>query len=115
MEVPHEMTTLTEVLERLRQRGIDTEFRWAAEGFTAGKGKYYQPAEMEIIKVYRFEGNTDPADMSILYIIRANDGLTGYSLDAYGVYSSHEDEAGYDNFIRQVPESGHEDQLLFEL
>jgi len=115
MEQPHEMTTLTEVMEKLRRKKLDNEFRWTKEGFTAGKGKTYQPANLEIIKVYRFEENTDPADMCILYVIKANDGLIGYSLDAYGTYSNHDDEAGYDNFIRLIPQKDREQQMLFEL
>jgi hypothetical protein len=115
MQVPHQMTTLTEVMEKLRTRKYDTEFRWSEAGFSAGKGKSYQPDELEIIKVYRFEEITNPSDMSVLYVIQAKDGLVGYTLNAYGVYSNHDNEAGYDNFIRQIPEKGHEDQLLFEL
>ena len=77
--------------------------------------KIYQPEDLVILKAYRFEGVSDPSDMSILYLIRANDGLIGYSLDAYGVYSNHDDEEGYDNFIRQIPVKNNEEQLLFEL
>jgi len=115
METMHVMTTLTSVMEKLRKKGLDTEFRWTSNGFNAGKGKDYQPSELEIIKVYRFEENTDPSDMCILYLIEAKDGLTGYSLDAYGTYSNHDDEEGYDNFIRMIPERGHEQQISFEL
>lgn len=115
MDIPHQMTTLTQVLEKLRQKNIDNEFRWTQEGFTAGKGKTYQPEDLTIIKVYRFEENTDPADMCVLYIIQANDGLTGYSLDAYGIYSNHDDEEGYDNFIRLIPKKDQDTQILFEL
>ncbi|BAV06051.1 hypothetical protein SAMN05421788_106120 [Filimonas lacunae] len=113
METPHEMTTVAQVLEKLRVKKMDNEFRYTEEGFTAGKGKVYQPEDLEITKVFRFEGPSDPSDMSIVYIIEAKDGLQGYSLDAYGTYSEH--EAGYDNFIRQVSVKGHEEQLLFEL
>ncbi|WP_224018806.1 hypothetical protein [Ferruginibacter albus] len=109
------MTTLSEILEALRHKHMDNEFRWTPEGFTAGKGKTYQPEELSIIKVYRFEEETDPSDMSILYVIKAIDGLIGYSIDAYGVYSNHDDEEGYDNFIRQIPQVEHDQQLLFEL
>jgi hypothetical protein len=109
------MNTTSEVLEALRLKKMDNEFRWTPEGFTCGKGKTYQPGELEIIKTFRFEGASDPSDTAILYVIRANDGLTGYSLDAYGVYSSHENEGGYDNFIRQIPQADHDQQLLFEL
>jgi hypothetical protein len=112
-----EMTTLSSVLERLRIKKIDNEFRWTPEGFTAGKGKVYTPDQLTIIKTYRFEGESDPSDMEILYIIKANDGLIGYSIDAYGAYSNHEDEEGYDNFIRQIPISNRneQDQLTFEI
>jgi len=109
------MTTPSEVLERLRQKKMDHEFHWTPEGFTADKGKVYRPDELEILKTFRFEGASDPSDTEILYIIRANDGLIGYSQDAYGVYSSHDQEEGYDNFIRQIPQAGHDNQLLFEL
>ena len=98
-----DMTTLSSVLENLRLKQEDHEFRWTEEGFTAGKGKIYQPEDLKIIKTYRFEGESDPSDSSILYVIEANDHLVGYSLDAYGLYSNHEDEEGYDNFIRRIP------------
>jgi hypothetical protein len=110
-----EMTTLATVLEKLRLRMADTEFRWTPEGFTAGKGKIYQPGDLEILKTYRFEGESDPSDSSILYVIEANDHLIGYSLDAYGMYSNHEDEEGYDNFIRRIPVRDHGPQILQEI
>lgn len=111
----NEMTTLSSILEKLRLQKMDHEFRWTREGFTAGKGKIYLPEELTIIKTYRFEGDSDPAESSILYLIEANDGLTGYSLDAYGMYSNHDDEEGYDNFIRQLKVENRDDQLIFEL
>lgn len=110
-----EMTTLSTVMEKLRQKKIDNEFRWADGGFHAGRGKTYSPEDLKIIKTYRFEGESNPSDSSILYVIEANDGLIGYSLDAYGMYSNHEDEDGYDNFIRQIPIDNREEQLLFEI
>lgn len=109
------MNTISQVLETLRQKKMDLEFRWTPGGFTTGNGKYYQPEDLQIIKVFRFEGESDPSDMAIIYILRTGDGVTGYSLDAYGAYSSHEQESGYDNFIRRIPETDHDQQLLFEL
>lgn len=115
MHTANQMSTLSSVLEKLRLKKIDNEFRWTEEGFTAGKGKIYQPEDLKIIKTYRFEGESDPSDSSVLYIIEANDGLIGYSLDSYGVYSDHANEEGYDNFIRQINVEGRDDQLFFDI
>ena len=112
---PAPMTTSSEALERLRQKNMANEFRWTTKGFAAPNGKTYRPDQLEIVRTLRFEGESNPSDMEILYILRADDGLIGYSLDAYGAYSSHDNEVGYDNFIRQIPEAGHNEQLLFTL
>ena len=115
MSQSEEMSTLSAVLEKMRVKNIDNEFRWTEHGFTAGKGKSYQPEDLTIIKTYRFEGESDPSDNSILYIIEAKDGLIGYSLDSYGAYSDHDNESGYDNFIRLVKVENRDDQLSFEI
>ena len=111
----NQMSTLSSVLEKLRIKKWDNEFRMTEGGFSGGKGKFYEPSDLKIIKVYRFEGNSDPSDSSILYIIEANDGLIGYNMDAYGVYSNHEDEGAYDNFMRKIPIEDREEQLLFDI
>ena len=110
-----EMNTLSQIMNKLSVKGYDNEFRWTDEGFTV-KDKTYQPDDLTIVKTYRFEGVSDPSDMSILYLIKTNEGLIGYSLDAYGVYSNHDDEEGYDNFIRKIHvRESEEEQLAFEL
>lgn len=110
---PGEMSTVTAVLEKLRIKKRDKEFRMTAEGFTAGNGKYYNPEDLKIIKTYRFEGESDPSDSSIIYVIEANDGLIGYSMDAYGVYSDHDDD-GYDDFIRKISVEERDEQQIFQ-
>ena len=111
MEKPAEMTTSSSVLEKLRLKRQDNEFTMTPEGFTAGKGKVYKPEDLKIIKTFRFEGDSNPDDSSIIYVIEANDGLIGYSMDSYGVYSNHEVE--YDEFIRKVPVEDRDEQLIF--
>ena len=106
------MTTVSGVLEKLRQKKLDNEFTITPDGFTTNNKKIYQPQDLKIIRTYRFEGESDPSDSSIIYLIQANDGLIGYSLDAYGVYSDHGDD-GYDNFIREIPIEEREEQQIF--
>lgn len=108
-----EMTTVSQVLEKLRVRKHDNEFRMTEAGFGTGSGKTYQPGDLKIIRTYRFEGQSDPSDSSVLYVLEANDGLIGYSIDAYGVYSNHDDD-GYDEFIKQIPVQEVEERALFE-
>lgn len=107
------MSTLSQVIEKLRVKKHDHEFILKENGFSVGSGKFYNPEDLKIIKTYRFEGDSDPSDSSILYVIEAKDGLIGYSIDAYGVYSNHEDDK-YDEYIRKIPIDERQDQLIFE-
>lgn len=110
---PEEMTTLSVVLNKLKKQGMDHEFLMTKSGFTPGNGKYYSPEDLKIIKTYRFEGDSDPADSSIIYIIQTNDGLTGYSMDAYGVYSTV-DDTNFDEFIKKIQVDEREEQAIFQ-
>jgi hypothetical protein len=49
----------------------------------------------------------------VFELIEADSGLIGYSLDAYGAYSDHEDD-GYDDFIRKIPMEERDEQIIFE-
>ncbi len=109
----NEMRTLSQVLEKLRIKKLDHEFKYEEGSFVTGNGKKYQPGDLSIIKTYRFEGESDPSDASILYLIEASDGLMGYSIDAYGVYSNHEPD--YDEFVRKIKVVDREEQLIFSL
>ena len=109
---PAEMTTLSQVIEKLRMKRHDNEFLLTPNGFSVGNGKFYQPDDLKIIKTYRFEGESDPADSSILYVIEAKDGLVGYSIDAYGAYSNH-DDVNYDEFVRRMVVDERDDQMVF--
>ncbi len=108
-----EMSTVSQVLAKLKEKNWSREFIFTEHGFTADGTRFYRPDEIQIVKVYRFEGISDPSDMSVIYILQTGDGLTGYSLNAYGAYNDKSKD--YDNFIRQIPEKDHESQLLFEL
>ncbi len=104
-----DMTTLSSVMEKLRLRRQDNEFTMKDGGLAYGP-KTYQPDEVTIIKTFRFEGDSDPADSVILYLIEANDGLIGYSIDVYGANSNNEDE--YDEFIKKVKVVDRGDNVL---
>ncbi|TDW96924.1 hypothetical protein [Dinghuibacter silviterrae] len=106
------MNTLSEVLDRLDQKGI-RELTFTQQGMTVDETRFYKPSELLITKVFRFEGVSDPSDMSIVYVFDLGANTYGYSVNAYGVYDDQ--DAAYDNFIREVPEKDHGEQLLFQL
>lgn len=97
------MTPYSEVIESLEGKGYGTEITIVRSGAQfGGAGKAYPASEIKIVKVYRFEGESDPGDMSIIYVIKAEDGNQGYMINAYGSYSGQDNEY-YDDFIRAVP------------
>ncbi len=114
MDKPGEMTTLTSILEKLRNKGFDHELKMSDHGRmqSADYHKIYNTEDLKIIKTYRLEGETDPTDSSILYIMEDKEGYKGYVLDAYGMYSTHE-ESGFDAFIQKIPMEDHDEQLIF--
>lgn len=114
MEKPGEMTTLSRVLEKLHEKGFDHELRMSDHGRlqNTDEQKIYNPEDLTIIKTYRFEGESDPSDSSILYVMEDQQGIKGYVLDAYGAYSSHT-EAGFNEFMQKIKVEDREDQLIF--
>jgi len=114
MEHPIEMNTLSQVLEKLRLKGVDNEIKMTDHGKMQGVGmnKIYNPEDLTIIKTYRFEGDSDPADNSVLYLLEDKDKQIGYILDAYGMYSSQEN-TGFDDFLKKIPTADRDLQELF--
>src|SRR4051812_1763232 len=84
-----EMNTLTACLNKAMADGYTLTFIVTEAGLEvqSGGAKAYKPEEVSIPNFYRFEGDTDPGDMSILYVIETSDGTKGTLIDAYGTYS----------------------------
>jgi hypothetical protein len=96
------LDTVSSVLDHLRVKSQDNEFVVNANGQISIKDKLYQQHEIKMIRTYRFEGESDPADEAIIYLIEANDGMIGYSLDAYGVYTNHVNDAYTDSIHKMA-------------
>ncbi len=114
MEHQSAMNTLSQVMEKLRLKGLDNEIKMTDHGKMqgAGENEIYKPEDLTIIKTYRFEGDSDPGDNAVLYILESKAGKIGYILDAYGVYSSQEG-SGFDDFLRKIPTADRDLQELF--
>jgi hypothetical protein len=87
-----EMTEMQRCMKKLEEKGYNDQFRVENKILQSisDKKKKYKPKDIKAVNFYRFEGITDPDDMSILYAIETTDGQKGTLIDAYGVYSDEE-------------------------
>ncbi len=85
------MKSLSSCLDKMIADGYTDDFKATNEGLQSLRtDRVYQPNEVTVDNFYRFEGISDPDDMSILYVIKTNDGIKGTLVDAYGTYASQE-------------------------
>ena len=77
---------VSEALETLRKQGYTIDFNLEENCLTCEHGKF-DSQEFEITDIYRYEGDTDPADEATVYAIQSNTGLKGVLVTGYGVSS----------------------------
>ncbi len=54
--------------------------------------KEYQPSDLRIVKSFRFDGMTNPADETLVFAIEANDGTKGTLVMSYSAVHNHDVE-----------------------
>ena len=95
------MKTLVSCLNSLLASGFESQFKAVTGGLKSlTTEKIFRPEEVKILNFYRFEGESDPADNSILYALETADGERGTLTDAYGPYS----DTNVTKFIQEVEE-----------
>ena len=95
-----EMTDMDRCLERLEQKGYTDQFKVEKGKLISLKDskKKYKAKDVSAANFFRFEGISNPDDMSVLYAIETSDGDKGTLVDAYGLYA---DEATGE-FMKEV-------------
>ena len=78
--------TLSTALDAMRQKGYTEDFN-LAENCLICNSQRFNADEFEIKEVYRFEGDSDPADEAIVLGIESKSGIKGILVNGYG-YSS---------------------------
>ncbi len=86
MKPTYEYGTVTEAIEAFRSEGFVIDFNLEENCISCHEGKF-QADEFEIVKVFRYEGNTDPADEAVVYAIESKSGLKGILVAGYGATS----------------------------
>lgn len=76
--------TVSEALKKFRNQGFTMDFN-LDENCLVCQNERFEADDFEIVDVYRYEGNTDPADEAIVYAIESKSGLKGVLVTGYGV------------------------------
>ncbi len=87
----HTYDTLVDAINDLRKRGYTEDLKVQGNYLVCGSdGAEILPEQFQVDEFYRFEGDTNPSDMSILIAISSQpSGRKGILVDAYGTYSEN--------------------------
>ena len=82
--------SLSEAINALKEEGFTEDFNLCDAGVeNKAKKKIHKAVDLNVLKYYRFEGQTSPGDSTILYAIETSKGEKGLLVDAYGAYSGN--------------------------
>jgi len=102
----NQYTTLSEAVNHLRERGFDKHFRISEKGELVDNGETrYKPEQVKLVEFHRFEGTSDPADMSIVYAIETDTGEKGTVVDSFGAKGTET----ISDFMNKVEQGQYED------
>ncbi|HMQ68789.1 MAG TPA: phosphoribosylpyrophosphate synthetase [Ignavibacteria bacterium] len=94
------MNTLRETIERFRSKQFIYDFYVKDNLLQCNEtNEKFKAADIAIDKTVRYEGESDPGDMSIIFAITAKSGTMGILIDAFGAYS----DSRISEFIKKVP------------
>lgn len=81
--------SISDATSNLNKRGFKAQFRFTDDEKLqhVDTDKKYGTDDMQIVEYHRFEGMTNPGDMSIVFAVEANDGTKGTVVSPYGPYA----------------------------
>jgi hypothetical protein len=94
------METVSQYINWARTEGYDIDFQVCNKKICSvdDQKKTYSAKDAKIVGFSRFEGDSDPGDSSIVYMIETSDGKKGTLVDAYGMYS----DADVSSFLKSI-------------
>jgi hypothetical protein len=94
-------------IKAYQERGFTSNYHFENGRLIDTETKYaYRPDEIFIVAQHRYEGMSDPEDLSILYIIETADQSKGTFLLGYGPSSDLEAS----EFFKDIPEANCSDK-----
>ena len=99
------------VIARLEQDGFTEHFVVKGGALrSVDTGHTFAPGDVDIREFARYEGVSNPSDMSIVYAIEGRDGARGTLVDAFGTYADPDVAA----FVDAVNDD-HADVVLLDM
>ncbi len=90
---------MTELMKEFRDKGYVYDFIMKNKKFlNSSTKKEYRPEDISIEEEYRFEGDSNPDDMAILYVIQTTQGEKGLAVNGYGVSA----DSDMDDFLMRA-------------
>lgn len=83
MENRYHYATVSDAISDLKKRGFVKDFN-LKDNCIVCHPEQFSHDEFEIVEVYRYEGNTDPADEATVYAIESTNGSRGVLVTGYG-------------------------------
>lgn len=98
-------TSMAEAIQELKKREFTAKFEFFNRAFRdVDSGRTFKAEDLTIVEHYRFEGASDPDNMSVVYAIESDDGTQRIIADAFGVYANPQ-LRGFLNNVRIREES----------
>ena len=83
--------TMVEALAEVSKNGYGYSFKLKdGKAICLETADEFTPQEMTIVEFHRFEGDTDPGDMAVIYVVENDKNINGCLIDAYGAYADRE-------------------------
>lgn len=93
------MKSLSSCLKKIVNDGYVEDFKVTDNRLEAvQQQRNYSSEEIQVVNFFRFEGESDPGDNAILYVMETNDGIKGTLIDSYGTYN----DSGIAHFMEDV-------------
>jgi hypothetical protein len=92
--------TLATKMAELKKEGFTTDFKFRNEKiYSYDESRSYKSSDIQILKTFRFEGESNPDDAAILYAIECKPtGEKGLIADSYGASS----DTGLEDFMNHT-------------
>ncbi len=85
----NQYTSVAHATQALRKRGFKDDFKLEGKKWmrNLSNNKKYKSSDMSIVEYHRFEGMSNPSDLSILFAVETHGGDKGIIVSSYGMYA----------------------------